>query len=116
MTTFLIGLSWCDPEEVAACKRVGLDDDPRCSTGIFIYADTGEEALSWGKTLADKYMESLFREQNYAPDAMEVFCWIEANPGESSEHGLGESWVARLEDAKRRHVGSAGVVHDKLRE
>ena len=37
-----------------------------------------------------------------------------ANPGESSEHGLGESWVARLEDAKRGHFGSAGVVHDKL--
>jgi hypothetical protein len=84
MNPFLIGLSWCDPEEVAACKRAGLDDDPRCSTGIFINADTAEEALYWGEAVANKYMEFLFREKNYVPEALEVFCWIEANPASSS--------------------------------
>jgi hypothetical protein len=60
MSTFLVGISWCDLEEVAAYKSVGLDDDPRCATGIFIVADTGDDALSWGNSVANKYMEFLF--------------------------------------------------------
>jgi hypothetical protein len=48
VTIFLIAISWSDPEEVAAYKRVGLDDDPCCSTGIFIHADSAKDALAWG--------------------------------------------------------------------
>lgn len=90
MSAFLVGLSWCDPEEVAACKRVGLDDDPRCSTGIFIDAGTREDALFWGKAVASKYMEFLFQENNYALAALDVFCWVEENPEQSGwKHCLG---------------------------
>jgi hypothetical protein len=84
MSPFLVGISWCDPEEVAAYKRVGLDDDPRCSTGIFIDADTEDDALSWGNAVATKYMNYLFQGKNYVPEALEVFCWVEANPETSS--------------------------------
>src|SRR4051794_6126823 len=84
MSTFLVGISWYDPEEVAAYKRVGLDDDVSCSTGIFIDADTGDGALSWGNSVANKYMEFLFSGKNYAPEALDVFSWVEANPEKSS--------------------------------
>jgi hypothetical protein len=104
MTAFLIGLSWWDPEEVAACKRVGLDSDPRCSTGIFVDADTGDEALSWGKAVANKHMEFLFGEKNFAPDALAVFCWIEADP----EHS---SWKHCVEFFQRVSVGQFPDFH-----
>ena len=84
MSTFLVGISWCDPEEVAACKRVGLDDDVSCSTGLFIDADSGDDALSWGNAVAKKYMKFLFSGNKYLPEALDVFCWIEANPESSS--------------------------------
>jgi len=73
VNTFLIAISWSDPEEVAAYKRVGLDDDPCCSTGIFIHADSAEDALSWGNAVATKYMEFLFQQKNYAPEALDVY-------------------------------------------
>ena len=83
MNAFLIAISWCDPEEVAAYKRVGLDDDPRCSTGIFIEAGTVSDALAWGKAVANKYLEFLFQEKTYPPEALEVFCWAEEKPEQS---------------------------------
>jgi hypothetical protein len=104
MTAFLVALSWCDPEEVAACKRGGLDDDPRCSTGIFIEASTGDEALAWGKAVADKYMEFLFREKKYAPEALELFCWIKPDP-------RGSSWKHCLEFFPRVSVGQFPEFH-----
>ena len=80
MSAFLVGISWCDPEEVAAYKRVGLDDDPRCSTGIFIDADTGDDALSWGNAVAKKYMKYLFQGKNYEPEALECFAGSKRTP------------------------------------
>jgi len=109
MSAFFVGISWCDPEEVAACKRVGLDDDPRCSTGVFIDASTGDEALSWGKAVASKYVEFLFREKNYAPEALEVFCWVEADPGQSS-------WKHCLEFFQRVSVAQYPDLHKMTTE
>ncbi len=56
MTPFLVGISWADPEEVAASKRVGLDDDPRSSTGVFVLAEDAETALSWGNDIAKAFL------------------------------------------------------------
>lgn len=83
MSPFLVGISWCDPEEVAAFVRVGLDDDPRCSTGIFIIAKNEAEALSWGETIGNKFMDFLFKDKNYQQKELELFCWIEKDPEQS---------------------------------
>jgi hypothetical protein len=89
MTPFLVAISWADPEEVAAYKRVGLDDDPRCSTGIFILANNPEEALSWAKRVANQYLDYLFKSQHEG-QALEVFCWVKNDPEQSSwKHCLG---------------------------
>lgn len=88
--TFLIGISWCDPEEVAACKRVGLDDDPRCSTGLFIDSKTPDEALSWAETVAGDYMRFLFDDKQYLKEVFETFCWVVEKPETSAwKHCLG---------------------------
>src|SRR3954447_3722697 len=83
MSAFLIAISWNDPEEVAAYKRVGLDDVPSCSTGIFIHADTVDHALSWGSTVLKKFTEFLFPQKDYALEALELHCWVEVNPEDS---------------------------------
>jgi hypothetical protein len=54
MSTYLVGIGWCDPEEVAAYTRVGLGDDPRCSTGLFVESATPGEAVSWAEKVAVK--------------------------------------------------------------
>jgi hypothetical protein len=84
MRAFLVGISWCDPEEVAAYKRGGLDDDPRCSTGLFVESATAEEAVSWTKAVAVKYMEVLFHPKQYPQEALEIFCWVEERPESSA--------------------------------
>jgi hypothetical protein len=84
VSAFLIGISWSDPEEVAACKRVGLDEDPRCSTGIFIQAATAEDASSWGNEVAKNYLKFLFDQKKYAPETFQLFYWIEESPDQSS--------------------------------
>ena len=90
MSTFLVGIGWSDPEEVAAYERVGLDDDPRCSTGLFLDASTQEEALSWAEKVAANYMEFLFRQKQHPQKAFEVFCWVEQRPESSAwKHCLG---------------------------
>jgi hypothetical protein len=80
----LVAISWSDPEEVAACRRVGLDDDPTCATGIFVVADNADEALKWANTVAARFMEFLFANKEYSIEALEVFCWVESDPERSS--------------------------------
>jgi hypothetical protein len=90
MNAFLIGISWCDPQEIAAYKRLGLVDLPSSSTGIFIQAESVEAALSWANVIANKYMRFLFHEKAYPPGAFDVFCWAEDEPEQSSwKHCLG---------------------------
>jgi hypothetical protein len=98
MNAFLIGLSWCDPEEVRAYVCAGLDDDPRCSTGLFIMAEDEAAALSWGNEVSQKYLGFLFAEKNYQPEQLEVHCWVEADPQDCS-------WAHCLDFFQRVQVG-----------
>jgi hypothetical protein len=84
MNAFLIGMSWCYPEEVAAFKRVGLDDDPRCSTGLFVVAENPDEAVKWANSVAEKFVAYLFQGKQYALGSLELFCWVVQEPGQSS--------------------------------
>lgn len=77
MNTYLIALSWCDPEQVAAYVRVGLDDDPRCATGLFITAENEAAALAWANEVCQKYMAYLFAGKNYLLKDVEIFCWVD---------------------------------------
>jgi hypothetical protein len=80
MNAYLIGLSWRDPEEVRAYVCAGLDDDPTCSTGLFITAEDKAAALSWGNEVCRKYMGYLFAGKNYSAKELDIFCWVEAEP------------------------------------
>jgi hypothetical protein len=98
MNAFLIGLSWRDPEEVASFVRMGLDDDSRWSTGIFITAGDKATALSWGNEVGKKFMDFLFANKNYQPKELELFCWVEEDPPKSS-------WKHCLDFFQRIQIG-----------
>ena len=98
MSAFLVGLSWRDPEEVAAFVRIGLDDDSRCATGIFIVAENKTVALSWGTEICKRYLDFLFANKNYRFEELEIFCWVEEDPQKSS-------WTHCLDFFPRVQVG-----------
>jgi hypothetical protein len=83
MKAYLVGLSWCDPEEIRAYVCAGLDDDPTCSTGLFVMAENEAAALSWGNEVCRKYMGYLFAGKNCSEEELDTFCWVDADPQNS---------------------------------
>jgi hypothetical protein len=100
MNSYLVGLGWCDPEEVRAYVCAGLDDDARCSTGIFVIAKDKTEALSWGTEVCKKYMGYLFAGKIYRLEELEIFCWVEEDPQKSR-------WKHCLDFFQKVHTGQA---------
>ncbi len=99
MNAFLVGISWSDPEEVAAYQRMRLDDDPRCSTGLFVTAENPSEALEWANCVAKEFMDYLFADKQYSIESLDVWCWAERDP----EQG---SWKHCLDFFQRVSYGS----------
>jgi|SRR5215469_9861794 len=98
MNTYLVGIGWSDPEEVRAYVCAGLDDDPCCSTALFITAENETTARAWGREVCQKYMGYLFAGKNYRAEELEVHCWIEAEPKNCR-------WSHCLDFFQRVHVG-----------
>ncbi len=98
MNTYLIGLSWCDPEEVAAYVHAGFDDDPTCSTGLFVMAEDEAAALSWATEVCKWHMVYLFAGKNYHLEQLEIHCWVDADPKNSR-------WTHCLDFFQRIEVG-----------
>ena len=81
MTQFLIGICFHEPEPFARWRR-GLIADYESSTGLWVVADTPEQAVAW----AERVGEALHRVVNNDPLAdwaSEYCCWLEESPAES---------------------------------
>jgi hypothetical protein len=82
MPDFLVGFSFHEPEPFSQWQR-GLIEDYESSTGLWVTANTGEEAIIWGQQVA----EVLHRYVNDNPSADwradGHSCWLEESPAES---------------------------------
>lgn len=78
MKKYLVGISYHEPEPYQLWEK-GIAEDFESSTGIFINANSKEEAIAWG----EKIGEDLFKREN--PNELKSwrsfghFCWIEDN-------------------------------------
>ena len=82
MKTYLVGFSYHYPEDLKRWRE-GTMEDFEASTGIFIAAPTGREAIRWGGTVA----RGLHAQENPEdPDSWDKHshrCWIEEDPDAS---------------------------------
>ena len=83
MSRYLVGIMFHEPEPYALWNR-GIIEDYESSTGLFVSANTREEAISWGEVVG----QLLLRRLNNDPDLnwadCGYSCWIEDDV-ESSE-------------------------------
>jgi hypothetical protein len=79
---YLIGFSYHEPERYALWQR-GVIEDFESNTGLWIKANTPEEAISW----CEKVAETLHRLVNGDPAAdwsgAGHDCWVEKSPATS---------------------------------
>ena len=74
MAEYLIGIGYHDPETYSLWER-GLIEDYESSTGLFIEANTAEEAVAWGKHVGQALLAHVFRHTTPAGPPAES--WIE---------------------------------------
>jgi hypothetical protein len=98
MEKYLFGFSWDDPEEAEAYRRLGVDFEAGCATGVFIEASDKDEAISWGITIAEGYLSYIYEDNNYSLKDLGFHCWIEDDPTHSS-------WKHCLDFFQRIEVG-----------
>jgi hypothetical protein len=96
MPEFLVGIGYHEPEPFAQWQR-GLIEDYESSTGLWVVADTPEQAVAWGGRVG----EALHRRVNNDPLAdwsADYSCWLEESPTKSG-------WAHCLDFFQRVRVG-----------
>ncbi len=96
MPEYLIGICYHEPEPFALWMR-GIIEDYESSTGLWVAADTSDEAVAWGERVG----EALHRHINYDPNAewsADYSCWLEESPSASD-------WAHCLDFFQRVRVG-----------
>lgn len=96
MPDFLIGFVYHEPEAYAQWKQ-GLVGDYESCTGLWVTAESLEEAIAWGEVVA----EALHREMNDDPQAdwrTNYHCFLEENPAAGT-------WAHCLDFFQRVRVG-----------
>ena len=83
MPSFLVGILFHEPEDWALRQR-GVIEDHESSTGLFVDADSGADAIAWAEQVGAK----LLRFANQDPDIdwkeMGYYCWIVECPETSN--------------------------------
>ncbi len=98
MEKYLFGFSWDDPEEAEAYKRLGVDFEAGCSTGIFVEALDKDAAISWGIKVAEGYLNYIYKDKHYSLTELDIYHWIEDDPTTSD-------WKHCLDFFQRTKVG-----------
>ena len=101
MPEYLVGIGYHEPEPFAQWRR-GLIEDYESSTGLWVVADTPEQAIAWGERVG----EALHRQVNGDPNAdwsSAYFCWLEGSPNESG-------WAHCLDFFQRVRVGEMPIL------
>jgi hypothetical protein len=96
MPEYLVGICYHEPEPFALWQR-GVIEDYESSTGLWVAAESPDEAVAWGKRVG----EALHRMVNGDPSAdwgVDYSCWLEESPATSC-------WAHCLDFFQRVRVG-----------
>lgn len=80
MSRFFFAFGYEDPEDVRVNAAYG--DDAESSTSIWIEAETDDQAIDWGRTIAERFVVWLFERAGERP-----YSWIENRYGHAIEPG-----------------------------
>jgi hypothetical protein len=80
MNEFLIGLGYHYPEDYERWKR-GITEDFEASTGLFVTAENVDDALAWGKVVAQRLLNHVHRSNDLTLEQFQHECWVEKDPG-----------------------------------
>ena len=78
-TTYLVGITFHEPEAFAAWNR-GVIEDCESSTGVFIDAVSREEALEWGEAIGKALLRFVNGNDELDWKGFGYFAWIEDTP------------------------------------
>ena len=89
MFEYLVGIMYHEPESFALWNR-GVIEDYESSTGLFITADTAEDAIRWGEEVAHALLRHANNDSALDWNGFGYFCWVEESPRDSGwGHCLG---------------------------
>lgn len=76
MKKYLVGISYHEPESYDSWKK-GIIEDYESSTGIFIVANSKNEAISWAEEIGEKLFQKENPNELSSWKSFEYDCWIE---------------------------------------
>jgi hypothetical protein len=78
MPTFLYGFGYEHKDEMEYNRRTGSDLES--STGVFIDAPSGADALAWGREISEAFLRHAHGDPAVSWKALNYAHWIEADP------------------------------------
>lgn len=79
MEIFLVGVQYHEPESYALWKR-GVIEDYESSTGLFIEAESSDEAIAWANKVAEALLRKVNSDESLQWKDYGYGCWIEEDP------------------------------------
>lgn len=76
MAEYLVGIMYHEPESFALWNR-GVIEDYESTTGLFITADTLEEAIAWGDRVGQELLRFVCSDPTLDWHLFDYHCWIE---------------------------------------
>ena len=76
MKKYLVGISYHEPEALEYWEK-GMYEDFESTTGIFINANSKEEAIAWGETIGEELFKKKNPSESRSWKSFKHFCWIE---------------------------------------
>ncbi len=89
MNEYLIGISYHEPGPWNQWNR-GDIEDYESSTGVFISANSADEAVNWGREIGERLLRYLNSDETLNYTALGCFSWHEKEiEGSGWEHCIG---------------------------
>jgi len=83
MNTYLIGIMFHEPESWRLWNQ-GIIEDYESTSGLFVKANSSEEALSWGEIVGKSLLWFVNDDPSLDWNELGYYCWIESEPESSS--------------------------------
>ncbi|MCX6952965.1 MAG: hypothetical protein NTV51_12485 [Verrucomicrobia bacterium] len=103
MNRYFFRFGYCTPAQAKGNLAHGWDDE--CSAGVYIRADTPEEALAWGCEIADRLVQHLFEqagETDFLSWTESQFArWIDPDPALQDLPNIPEVALRELPDLEK---------------
>jgi hypothetical protein len=82
MQEYLVGIMFHEPGSLALRNR-GIIEDYESTTGLFIEADSAENALRWGESVGEALLQDVNQDSALDWRAFGYYSWIEPSPSTS---------------------------------